>query len=141
MYGNTDNTLQDPPSLWAFLKELFIGPLRFILCMNDFKFYTKLMNFIHFADDITIYTTDKTISSQATKTNTEVHTVGKWLQINRIFVKVRKHLIGQFLTFFSKPLPAPVINRSDLVHNHTTNFLDILNDNKFKLFPHIRDVV
>ena len=67
-----------------------LGPLLFILYINDFNACTKDLKFILFADDSTLYAKDESLSDLAAKTNTELHKVVNWLQVNRLSLNVSK---------------------------------------------------
>ena len=77
MYTETKKSLQVPPSLPVFLKDLF--PIVFLSSStkNYFNFCTKHLKFIYFAND-----KDKSLSGLTTGINTELYKVVKWLQIN-----------------------------------------------------------
>ena len=97
-----------------------IGPLLFILYINDFNACTKDLKFIHFADDSTLYAKGNSLSDLAAKINTELHEVVKWLQINRVSLNVSKAFFTLFFSVSLANLPGPSIDGPNMVHSPTT---------------------
>ena len=106
-----------------------------MLSMNDFNSFTKDSKFINFADYGTLYTKDKSLSGMAAKINTELHTIIKWLQINRLSLNVSKSLFTVFSSASKAHIPALAINGINLVYFTTTEFLGILVNNKLNFCP------
>ena len=117
-----------------------LGPLLFILYINDLNVCTKDLKFINFADDSTFYAKRKSLSDLAAKINTELHKVDKWLKIIRLFLKVSKSFFTMFSSVSQANLPVLYFKGNNLVHSPTTKSLGILVDNKLNFAQHTRDV-
>ena len=57
-----------------------LGPLLFILYINDIVNTSKMLQFILFADDTTILFSDKDINSKVDLINTELKEVTNWFK-------------------------------------------------------------
>ena len=62
-----------------------LGPLFFLIYINDLLFLTDQMDFIMFADDTTIVMTDKDINVLQQKINLEMKLVMEWFKVNVTF--------------------------------------------------------
>ena len=61
-----------------------LGPLLFILYINDIVNTSNMLQFILFADDTTILFSDKDISSKVDLINTELKEVTNWFKTNNL---------------------------------------------------------
>jgi hypothetical protein len=82
-----------------------LGPLLFIIYMNDIAQASKMFNFIIYADDTTLSTTieivikntkDQTLSDTI---NSELSMVNSWLKVNKLSLNVKK---SKFMIFHTK---------------------------------------
>ena len=81
-----------------------LGPLLFLIYINDFKLCLEKCDSGHFADDTFIMYSNKKLKSIETIINTELKLVSKWLKLNKlslntnktelIFFHSRQHLIN-----------------------------------------------
>ena len=77
-----------------------LGPLLFLIYINDFPLASRHFNFIMYADDTMLYSTiespnNDTIERIQTKINTELFKINDWLKINKLSLNLRKskHMI------------------------------------------------
>ena len=74
-----------------------LGPLLFLICINDFPNASKVFNFLLYADDTTLYSCLEDIKSDNKEQvlNNELQRVHSWLNANKLSLNVRKtkHMI------------------------------------------------
>ena len=67
-----------------------LGPLLFLLYINDIYNSPKKFNFYLFADDTNLLYADKSLRSLENTVNTELSNVSKWLMVNKLSLHVSK---------------------------------------------------
>ena len=67
-----------------------LGPLLFILYMNDISYTSKLLSFVLFADDTTVYLSDKNVNALYDTMNSELHEVSNWFKCNKLSLNATK---------------------------------------------------
>ena len=78
-----------------FPKVQFLGPLLFIIYINDFSFASKAFTFISYADDTTLFSTVSNFTNTPnTDTNClinqELFKINEWLEINKLSLNIAK---------------------------------------------------
>ncbi len=81
-----------------------LGPLLFIIYINDFARASAIVDFICYADDTTLFSTlNKFINAQNTNPNiiinTELAKINEWLEINKLSLNVTK---SKFMVFHTQ---------------------------------------
>ena len=61
-----------------------LGPVLFLLYINDMHRSSSQMRFVHFADDTTVFASDSDINNVHASVNRELVGVDKWLKTNRL---------------------------------------------------------
>ena len=73
-----------------------LGPLLFIIYINDFPSASSYFNFIMYADDTTLYSNidssnqNNVIRLTETKINAEFGKIDEWLKINKLSLNLKK---------------------------------------------------
>jgi hypothetical protein len=67
-----------------------LGPLLFILYINDITNVSPQMKLILFADDTNILLNDTNLTDLISKTNTELQKISHWLKINKLSLNIKK---------------------------------------------------
>ena len=67
-----------------------LGPVLFLLYINDMYRSSNQMRFVHFADDTTLIASDGDINNVHATVNRELVGVDNWLKANRISLNVSK---------------------------------------------------
>ena len=67
-----------------------LGPLLFLLYVNDLGYVSNGISTFMFADDTSMLGHDKDISSLQSHINDNLEIVSKWLQVNKHSIKVLK---------------------------------------------------
>ena len=78
-----------------------VGPLLFLLYINDLPITSKLLSFHSFADDTNIYFSHKNFNDPELILNQELHAVAEWMKSNRLALSISK---TNFVLFHSKRL-------------------------------------
>ena len=104
-----------------------LGPLLFIIYINDFSQASKLFNFIAYADDTTLTSTlscfghNATVGDRERKINAELGKIDEWLKINKLSLNIKK---TKFMIFAmpTKKYQVPLIQLNDVVIERVSNF-------------------
>ena len=115
-----------------------MGPLLFLLYINDFNQSTDLLNFILFADDTTIYHAEQNIQALENTINRELVTVSNWLMTNRLTLNNQKN--NYMLFAGNKPINHNIVIRlgnCELDRVSSVKYLGIVIDDKLLWKHHI----
>ena len=117
-----------------------LGPLLFIIYINDIAQSSKHFNFIIYADDTTLCSTLK-INADATQLNMELNNVSQWLNLNKLSLNVK---IPKAMAFHmpQKKIIQPniQINGSNIEFVENFMFLGITINSKLNWNSHINKV-
>lgn len=97
-----------------------LGPILFILYINDMFNTLPLGDIVSFADDTVLMVRDETWDQVVLNAETKLHTVANWLYKNHLTLNSRKTV---FLTFGSYKISIP-INVELKVHATNCNYLN-----------------
>ena len=122
-----------------------LGPLLFLIYMNDIINVSQAFKFILYADDTTLFTTIENsiptrMSNMDESLNNELSRVFKWLVINRLSLNISK---TKFMIFhpYQKDItgiiPNLFINGIEIERVISFNFLGITLDENITWKPHI----
>ena len=75
-----------------------LGPLLFLIYMNDFSCTSKMIKLLLFADDITMYISGKDVNSLICAVNNELVIISNWFVSNHLFLNLNK---SSFIIFNS----------------------------------------
>src|SRR6218665_2944796 len=84
-----------------------LGPLLFIIYVNDISNASSLLHFVMFADDTNVFMSHKSINVFVNNINTELKLVGEWFKANKLSVNLEK---TKFILFCSKTKSAAASN-------------------------------
>ncbi|KAI5748482.1 hypothetical protein M8J77_026065 [Diaphorina citri] len=114
-----------------------LGPLLFLVFINDLVYATDQVSFTLFADDTTILISDKSKSGVFDKGNTVLGDIQHWFSVNGLKLNQEK---TTFLYFNPhSPCGAPALKACGLTVSPSSDikFLGIYLDDKFKWDVHI----
>ena len=90
-YVNYNNTTSSYEKVTCGIPQgSILGPLLFILYMNDICNTSKLLSFILFADDTTVFLSDKDVNVLHDTMNNELYEVCKWFKCNKLSLNASK---------------------------------------------------
>ena len=101
------NEAKSLPSLitCSVLQGCILGPLLFLIYINDLNRCSEHLKYIHFADDSTLFAKSKTLLCLTFKINKELLKLVKWLIINRLSLNVSKSSNTDFTICSQAVLP------------------------------------
>ena len=116
-----------------------LGPLLFIIYMNDFSRSSELLFSILFADDTSVFIEGTCLNDISEILNTEFKKISIWLEANKLTININKTHYMMFhrtrikhITNFKIYISNNAIDRSI-----NTKFLGVIIDNKFNWAAHI----
>ena len=119
-----------------------MGPLLFLLYINDMVNVSKLLFYVLFADDSNVFLSGKNIDEVISKINEALVGLVEWLNANKLTLNVKKTHFMVFDTARSSNqinnqviINGQVIDRVD-----STKFLGVLLDSKLNFKKHIAHV-
>ena len=121
-----------------------LGPILFLLYINDIKNCSKLLSFILFADDTTISCSNSCLKTLNITMQTEFNKVStEWLNVNKLSLNIKKTKFILFRSSNKKPKQEIKlsINDGDIKQVKNTIFLGIIIDECLTWSEHIAQVV
>ena len=112
-----------------------LGPLLFLLYINDISESSNLLKYFLFADD-TMFYSSKNAEENEKVLNTEIDKVSEWLSANKLSLNVRKSKLLTF-TLMKRHNINLTINNVPLEEVSNTKYLGIVTDNKLTWRHHI----
>ena len=117
-----------------------LGPVVFLLYINDICNVSNLLKFVLFADDTNIFCSSTSLHDLQYTINRELDTLFVWLSVNRLSLNLGK---TNYMLFRSRPPDnelALTINNVVLPRVAATKFLGIIIDDNLSWKPHIQSV-
>ena len=116
-----------------------LGPLFFLLYINDMPNISPTSDFILYADDTTITESHPNLVNLQNKINTQLTLLHTWLITNRLTINISK---TNFILFTPKNkhipfIPEVKINSVSINQVYQVKFLGLIIDNKLSWHPHI----
>ena len=119
-----------------------LGPLLFLIYINDITNSSQLLNFILFADDTNIFYSHKCINTLINTLNTELAKVALWFKCNKLSLNVSKTCFMHFSN--SQSHTAHNINLSidnvPIVEKKSTKFLGVILDSNLTWNEHLQKI-
>ena len=118
-----------------------LGPLLFLIYINDIATVSDVILPILFADDTNAFLTGRNVNDLIVSMNNELRKIMTWLYANKLSLNVSK---THFLIFRSSGMKKPVFNESLEINGERikeefkTKFLGVIVDNKLSWLYHIQ---
>ena len=116
-----------------------LGPLLFLIYINDITEASTMLKFYLFADDTTVFYSDKTNPETEALLNLELSKVSDWLAANKLSLNVGK---SNFLHFHHgksrKEILNIMIDDTEVKEKESTKYLGVMMDNKLNWKTHIQ---
>ena len=117
-----------------------LGPVLFLLYINDICIVSNLLKCVLFADDTNIFCSSTSLHDLQYTNNRELAKLVVWFSVNRLSLKLGK---TNYVLFNSRPsddVLALTINNVALPRVVATIYLGIIIDDKLSWKPHIQSV-
>ena len=117
-----------------------LGPLLFILYINDMSNTIENLSIVHFADDSTLHTPFLRNTNISPQINTKLSLINKWLLANKLHLNIGKTKY-MILNIKNKPPDLNlVIGNSHIERTNVQKFLGIYIDDKIKFGEHTNKI-
>jgi len=117
-----------------------IGPILFILYLNDLYVASDVFKFVLFADDSNAFMSGKSLDDLIDQGNTELEKVKTWFEANKLSLNIKK---THYMVFSTRPLISNKqlsINGVELERVTSTSFLGVKIDERLSWKCHIEYV-
>jgi exonuclease III len=120
-----------------------IGPLLFIIYINDIINCAPSLHFLLFADDTNLLMSGRSCDDVMARINPELSNLSMWFCANKLSLNVTKTnyiLFGSKRSFIPNNNFRIIINNSDIVRVHEVKFLGVLIDEELSWKSHTASV-
>ena len=117
-----------------------LGPILFLIYINDLPNISELCNSIMFADDTTLTFRHSNYSQLVTTCNVELVKFHTWSVANRLSINYSKTCCMLFTNRRINDPPSIYMNNFSLDFESSVKFLGVILDSKLKFDQHIRSV-
>ena len=121
-----------------------LGPLLFLLYINDMPLSSKIVNFILFADDTTVFYSSPAISDLFANLSCELPNLNHWFRSNKLLINADKTKLIIFHTYqkeryihIDKAAHYLVVDNKKIEPSESTRFLGLVLDNKVNFKHHV----
>lgn len=106
-----------------------LGPLLFIIYINDLVNVSRILNLVLFADDTNLFASGDDITTLCSNINVELHKFNVWFRINKLSLNLSK---TNYMIFTNKSCPDVTLsmNNTKIDRVYVTKFLGVLVDEK-----------
>ena len=116
-----------------------LGPLLFLLYINDIANVSNVLYCILFADDSNVFLTGKNINDMVATMNIELSKLVQWLKVNRLSLNISKtkFMVFEKTTRIKEKLTVTICNQ-DIEQVQSIKFLGVVIDSKLSWEYHIK---
>ena len=115
-----------------------LGPLLFILYINDLYKTSNNLTFVLFADDTNVFLKGSQLDHVIDCLNIELNKIAKWFDANQLSLNIRKTQYMIFSNMYCNTSKDVTIKGIKLEQVNLTKFLGVYIDNKLTWKEHIR---
>ena len=87
-FGNVKSSLEN--IVCGVPHGSILGPLLIVIYMNDICNVSNILKFVLFADDTTIFFSEKYMAKLYSETNRELNKLFTWLSVNKLSINIKK---------------------------------------------------
>ena len=140
-YVSFNNTHSDMGILSTGVPQgSILGPLLFLIYINDLPNISTKLSFIQFADDTTLYLQGSSLTDMFNIMNEEINIISQWLKVNKLVLNISK---TNYMVMSSKKTKIPKnlceikIDGQLIEQVSETKFLGVMVDNRMSWKSHI----
>ena len=114
-----------------------LGPLLFLIYINDLPMATKRMNSILFADDTTLFTQNTVLNNLIKEMKDDLKLVSEWLIANSLTLNIGK---TYFVIFSTREIPNDIqieVGNQTIERHSSGKFLGVILDEKLTFGEHL----
>ena len=125
--------------MWSPPQGSVLGPLLFLIYINDIALSSSVLKFFLFADDTTIFYSSKPSLTMEKTINDELKKVNGWLISNKLSLNVGKSCFLKFSLLPKNDINIKIAS-STLEQKRVTKYLGVLIDDKLSWKDHIQSI-
>ena len=119
-----------------------LGPILFILYINDLHKTTNNLNFIHYADDTSVIISGNDLATTSNLLSSSLNLIDNWLICNRLSLNISK---TSYMLFTHKcmhdNIPVVKIRDTPITRVNVCRFLGVDIDDKLSFSDHVSNVI
>ena len=115
-----------------------LGPLLFLIYINDIIYCTQSIKFILFADDTSVFTSGKDLNSLFQLVNNQLYNISQWMQANKLILNTGKTNYMIFGTRQARSIDLKLHYRSkEITKVQNVKFLGVYFDDRLSWNFHV----
>ena len=118
-----------------------LGPVLFLIYINDMHKSSSVLKFIHFADDTTVFAAGSNLRELSRLINRELINVDNWLRINRLSLNVKKTFCMTITNQSTADARTLYMRRKIIKQTNTVKFLGVMLDDRLSFTSHVSHIV
>jgi len=120
-----------------------LGPLLFLIYIDDIQFFSKILKFILFADDTNIFLSTKNAAHLFPTTNEELDHLSCWFKAKKLSLNIKKthYMLFSGHNYRSTLAPNVLLDGVKLLSATSTKFLGVNIDNTLSWKPHLNQLI
>ena len=135
------NSLSDMDDITCGVPQgSILGPLLFLLYINDIVLSSNILKFYLFADDTTIFYSTKVNAETEQILNNELNKVHNWLNCNKLSLNISKSCFLKFSQVKEKFKVKPKMAKKPIEQKKVAKYLGILVDENLNWKAHIDSI-